>query len=83
MVEDWLQFIVVKNIDPREKGVFVQSIDGLERDLQRMKAEVEACKDGRVKTDRDVCVGQIERVLQKLEEQKQRERSMLYGKVML
>ena len=83
VVEDWLQFIVVKNIDPREKGVFVQSSDGLKKDLQRMKTEVEACKDGRVKTDRDVCVAQIDTVLKKLKEQEKREKSVLYGKMML
>ena len=33
-VAEWVQFIVVKNIDPREKGVFVRSVDGLVRELE-------------------------------------------------
>ena len=76
-VAEWVQFIVVKNIDPREKGVFVRSVDGLVRELERMKEEVKACKDGMVVKERDCCV------LAMLKEQKQREKSVLYGKLML
>lgn len=82
-VAEWVQFIVVKNIDPREKGVFVRSVDGLVRELERMKEEVKACKDGMVVKERDCCVSDIESVLAMLKEQKQREKSVLYGKLML
>ena len=71
-VAEWVQFIVVKNIDPREKGVFVRSVDGLVRELERMKEEVKACKDGMVVKERDCCVSDIESVLAMLKGQKQR-----------
>ena len=77
-VAEWVQFIVVKNIDPREKGVFVRSVDGLVRELERMKEEVKACKDGMVVKERDCCVSDIESMLAMLKEQKQREVGSLW-----
>lgn len=47
-ISEWIQFIVLKNIDPVVKTRFVHSIDYLIAELNKMKQRLENNQDGTI-----------------------------------
>lgn len=47
-VDEWIQFIVLKNIDPVVRSRFIRSIHYLMDELKRMKDRLNDIKDGTI-----------------------------------
>ena len=82
-LQRYSRFIVFKNIDPTVKARFVASCGHYLEVLGRLKEEVEGEQAGNLVSKRDVTVKKIEETRKSLEEQKKREKSVLYGQMVL
>lgn len=82
-IQAYSDFIVFKNIDPTVKTRFLASANHFVDVLNRVKVEVKEEKAGDVATKRDETVGRIEKLVKALEAQKKREKSVLYGQMLV
>lgn len=82
-LQRYSRFIVFKNIDPAVKARFVASCGHYLEVLGRLKEEAESEQAGNLVPKRDATVRRIEETRKSLEEQKKREKSVLYGQMVL
>ena len=82
-IQAYSDFIVFKNIDPTVKARFLANIDHYMDVLNRVKDEVQEEKAGDVAVKRDETVDRINKLLKTLETQKKREKSVLYGQMLV
>ena len=50
-IDEWIDYIVLKNIDPTMKSRFIHSIGLLKEELQTMKNRLITMKDGSISQD--------------------------------
>ena len=82
-IQAYSDFIVFKNIDPTVKARFMANADHYVDVLNRVKEEVKEEKAGDVATKRDETVDRVDKLLKTLETQKKREKSVLYGQMLV
>ena len=82
-LQRYSRFIVFKNIDPAVKARFVASCGHYLEVLERLREEAEGEQAGNLVSKRDATVKKIKDTKKALEEQKKREKSVLYGQMVL